>query len=110
MKLALVAALALVTAVPVVSIPTPSDAQVLAGRNAARRPPPRPRLTEREETRLFEAETLVFELDEQIAEIQAAGETQGTLTEAQQAEIATLTRRREEAQRTIDRLEAKRNR
>lgn len=110
MKRTLVIALALATAVPVVSIPVVSDAQVLAGRNAARRPPPRPRLTEREETRLYEAENLVFEIDDQIAAIQADGEAQGGLTEAQQAQIATLTRRREEAQQTIDRLEAKRNR
>jgi UDP:flavonoid glycosyltransferase YjiC (YdhE family) len=110
MKRSLVIALALATAVPVISIPVASDAQVLAGRNAARRPAPRPRLTEAEENRLFEAEELVFQIDEQIGALQAAGETQGGLTEAQQAEINTLTRRREDAQRTIDRLEAKRNR
>ena len=111
MKRPLVVALALALAVPVINLPAPTaDAQVLAGRHAARRPAPRPRLTEAEETRLFEAEDLVFELDGQIADIQAAGEAAGGLTEAQQAEIATLTRRRADAQRTIDRLEAKRNR
>ena len=111
MKRSLVIALSAALAVPVIGLSaTAADAQVLAGRHAARRPAPRPRLTEAEETRLFEAEDLVFELDGQIADIQAAGEAAGGLTEAQQAEIATLTRRRADAQRTIDRLEAKRNR
>lgn len=112
MKPTLVVALALATAIPVINLPAPSaDAQVLAGRNAARRPPaPRPRLTEAEENRLYEAENAVFEIDERIAEIQAAGEAAGGLNEDQQAQITALTRRREDAQRTINRLEAKRNR
>ncbi|MCS6622629.1 hypothetical protein N0B44_06890 [Roseibacterium beibuensis] len=111
MKRSLVIALAAAMAIPAVTVPvTTADAQVLTGRNAPRRAPPRPALTEREETRLYEAEDQVFEIDSQLAEIQAAGEAAGGLTPAQQAEIETLTRRRAEAQRTIDRLEAKRNR
>ena len=111
MKTALVAALSLAVAVPVVSAPTPSDAQVLTGRGAARRAPPRrPALSEAELERLFAAEDQVIELDGQIADIQAAGEAAGGLTDEQQREIAALTARRDEAQRTVDRLEAKRNR
>lgn len=111
MKRSLVVALALATAMPVISLPVMADAQVLTGRGSARRAaPPRPALSEREENRLYEAEDLVSEIDVQIAEIQAAGEAAGGLTEAQQSQIDTLTRRRADAQRTIDRLEAKRNR
>ncbi|HYD26262.1 hypothetical protein [Brevundimonas sp.] len=111
MKRSLVVALALATAMPVISIPVASDAQVLAGRNAARRPAPqRPRFSEADENRLFEAEDQIIEIDGQIADIQAAAEANGGLTEAQQAEITALTRRREQAQRTVERLEAKRNR
>jgi hypothetical protein len=113
MKRSLVLALSVAMAMPVITLPvTPADAQVLTGRNAPRRPAPAPRpaLTEAEETRLYEAEDQVFEIDRQLAEIQAASEAQGGLTEAQQAHVDTLNRRREEAQRIIDRLEAKRNR
>ena len=111
MKRSLLVALAMVTALPVVALTAaPADAQVLTGRGAPRSTPaPRP-LTEAEENRLYEAEDLVFQLDSQIADIQAAGEAQGGLTPAQQAEITALTRRRADAQRTIERLERKRNR
>ena len=111
MKRSLVVALALATAMPVISLPVMADAQVLTGRGAPRRAaPPRPALSETEENRLYEAEDQVFEIDSQLADIQAAGEAAGGLTEAQQTEINALTRRRADAQRTIDRLEAKRNR
>ena len=90
MKSALVAALSLALAAPVFSIPTVSDAQVLTGRGSAPRGAPRrPALSEAELERLFDAEDQVIDLDGQIAE---------------------LTRRRDEAQRTVDRLERKRNR
>lgn len=110
MKHVLVAVLALAVSAPVVSIPTSSEAQVRTGRGAALRRPPRPALTERELDRLYAAEDLVMEMDNQIAAIQQAGEDQGGLSEEQRREIAALTARRDEAQRTIDRLEAKRNR
>lgn len=112
MKLSLVIALSAVLAVPVIGLSaTAADAQVLTGRNApGRSAPPRPALSEREEDRLYEAEDQVFEIDSQLADIQAAAEAAGGLTEAQQAQIDALTRRRADAQRTIDRLEAKRNR
>ena len=112
MKRSLVIALSTALALPAAAlVVTPADAQVMTGRNAPRNAaPPRPALTEREENRLFEAEDQVFEIDSQLADIQAAGEAAGGLTQAQQAQIDALTRRREDAQRTIDRLEAKRNR
>lgn len=112
MKRSLVIALSAALAMPAVTLPvTAADAQVLTGRNAPRRAaPPRPALTEAEENRLFEAEDQVFEIDSQLADLQAAGEAAGGLTEAQQAQVNVLTRRRDEAQRTIERLEAKRNR
>lgn len=111
MKRTLVAALALATAMPVITLPVMADAQVLTGRGAPRRSaPPRPALTEAEEDRLFEAEGQVFEIESQIADIQAAGEDQGGLTEAHKHLIEELNRRLAEAQRTVDRLEAKRDR
>lgn len=111
MKNVVVAALALLIAAPAISVPTVADAQVRTGSGAAlRRAPQRPSLSDRELDRLYEAEDEVMELDGQIAEIQSAGEAAGGLTEAQQSELATLTRRRDAAQRTIDRLERKRNR
>ena len=111
MKRTFVAALALAVAMPVMSLPvSTADAQVLTGRSAPRRPAPRPRLSEAELNRLAEAEDQIFEIDSEILAIQAAAEAAGGLTEAQQAQIDALTRRREEAQRTVERLEAKRNR
>ncbi|MBI2261103.1 MAG: hypothetical protein HYU62_05500 [Caulobacterales bacterium] len=111
MKRTLVTALALAIAMPVITLPVAADAQVLTGRGSPRRsPPPRPALSEAEEDRLFEAESMVFEIDTQIADIHAAAEAQGGLTEAQQNQLNELNRRRADVQRTVDRLEAKRNR
>lgn len=110
MKIALIAAVALATAMPVVSIPTVSDAQVLTGRGAAPRRAPRPPLSPAEQERLYDAQDLVLELDDQIAELQAAGEAAGGLTPEQTAQLQQHTARRAEAQRTVERLEAKRDR
>lgn len=110
MKHVLLAVVALTVATPVISIPVVSEGQVLTGSGASRRVPRRPRLSEAEIQRLAEAEDQVVELDFQIADIEQAGKDQEGLTEAQQAELEGLTRRREEAQATVDRLEAKRNR
>ena len=109
MKLALIAALALVTAMPVVSLPSASDAQVLTRRSAPARAP-RPPLSPAEEDRLYAAQDLVLELDTQIENLQAAGEAAGGLTPEQTAQIQAHTARRAEAQRTVERLEAKRDR
>lgn len=111
MKRTLAVALALATAMPVITLPVVADAQVLTGRGSPRRaPPPRPALSEAEENRLFEAENQAFEIETRIADIEAAAQAQGGLTEAQQTQLAELNRRRADTQRTIDRLEAKRNR
>ncbi|WP_374516960.1 hypothetical protein [Brevundimonas sp.] len=109
MKRTLVAVIALAMAAPAVSIPATADAQVLTGRGA-RQAPRRPAITEAELNRLYDAEDEVMELDGRIADIQAAGQAAGGLTEAQQREITTLTRQRNAAQSTVDRLERKRNR
>lgn len=110
MKRTLVAVLALAMAAPVVTIPVAADAQVLTGRGAARQAPRRPSLSEAELNRLYDAEDEVSELDGQISDIRAAGESAGGLSADQQRQIAALTARRDAAQRTVDRLEAKRNR
>ncbi|MGH6977704.1 MAG: hypothetical protein ACRED4_00175, partial [Brevundimonas sp.] len=67
-------------------------------------------LSPAEEDRLFEAQDLVMELNDQIAEIQAAVEEAGVASPEQTAQLQTHTTRRNEAQRTVERLEAKRDR
>lgn len=114
MKSALVLAAALVMAMPVVSVPSVSDAQVLTGRGRAQptrraRPAP-PRLTEAEEDQLWDAQSELGTVDEQIAAVQAAGQTQGALTPEQQAQLNAHTTRRTELQAIVTRLEAKKNR
>lgn len=110
MKFPLIAVLALATALPVISIPVVSDAQVLTGRSAAPRRAPRPPLSPAEENRLYAAQDLVIELDGQIADLQVAGETAGGLTPEQTAQMQRHAARRTEAQQTVERLEAKRDR
>lgn len=111
MKSALVLAAALVMAMPALSVPTVADAQVLTGRGRAtpaRRPRPAPpRLTDAEQDQLWDAKSEIGTLDEQIAEIQAAGQTQGGLTPEQQAQINAHAARRTELQANVTRLEAK---
>ncbi len=110
MKHLLVAVLAATVAIPVVSIPVPADAQVMVGSGAVRRSAPRrPRLTEAEQNRLFEAEEELITLETQIEDLQAAAEG-AELTESQRAEMDTLGRRRVEVQAVVDQLQAKRNR
>lgn len=112
MKPAFILTLALVVATPALYSPTFADAQVRVGSGgmARRAPPrPRPRLSEAEQDRLAAAEDEVQDLDGKIADLEAANETAGGLTEAQRAEWQRHTARRQEAQTTIDRLHAKRN-
>ena len=113
MKLALVAALTLATAMPVISIPTASDAQVLTGRGGGRRAPaPRraqpPRLTAEEQQAMWDAQDLVADLEAQIEDIRLAGEAAGGLSAEQRALMASHQARLDEAQATVDRLKAKR--
>ncbi|WP_439472252.1 hypothetical protein [Brevundimonas sp.] len=110
---ALIAVLALAIATPVVSIPVPADAQVLTGRHSARPSRPRratpPRLTQAEQQQLWDAQDQVADLNATIDALQAEGAAAGGLTDAQRAELAGHTTRRDEAQATVDRLVAKRN-
>lgn len=115
MKLTLVALLAAVMAAPVISIPTPSDAQVLTGRgraSPARRParPAPPPLSEAEEDRLWDAQAEIDTIDRQIAELQVLGQGQGGLTPEQQAQLNAHNARRATLQADVTRLEAKRDR
>lgn len=114
MKFVLIAALALSVAAPVgvTFSSTTAEAQVMAGRGAARQAARarRSALTEREESRLYAAEDRVQALTQQVEEIQAAGEAQGGLTPAQTAQIQSHQAEIAEKQVVIDRLEAKRAR
>lgn len=115
MKFALVFAAALVTALPVVSAPTASDAQVLIGRGRAAsarraRPAPPPRLSDAEQDRLWDAQSDIETINVQIAELQAAGQAAGALTVEQQARLDAHNARRTELQAVVTQLEAKRDR
>ena len=114
MKSALVLAAALVMAMPVVSVPTATDAQVLTGRGRAvptrRARPAPPRLTEAEEDRLWDAQSEIGTLDEQVTTLQAAGQAQGALTPEQQVQLDAHVARRTELQAIVTQLEAKKNR
>lgn len=114
MKRTLIALIALAIAAPVTTIPVPADAQVLTGRGSARaarraRPAPPP-LSEAEEDRLYEAESQVIDLDEQIAAIEQAGAAAGGLSSEQQTQVQTLHATRAETQEVVERLQAKRDR
>jgi len=112
-KTAFVVALSLLMATPtaVVIIPSPSEAQVLAGSNAARRRPPRPAgLTERDRQNLYQAQDEIQEHETAISELNALVEGGATLTPAQSRELANHQRRLQAAQMTVERLEAKRER
>lgn len=112
MRSTLALALSLLIALPVtISLPTPADAQVRVGSGAQPRTPsrPRPRLSEAEQDRLYAAQDEVAELDDKIAVLKEAHET-GALTEAQRQEWEAHNARRQEAQATVDQLEAKKRR
>lgn len=114
MKSVLVLAAAVVLAMPVVSVPTVSDAQVLTGRGRGTptrraRPAPPPRLSEAEENRLWDAQAELETLDEQIAEVQAAAQAEGGVTAEQHALLNTQATRRAELQAVITALEGKRD-
>lgn len=114
MKRTLAVLLALAIATPVVSIPLAADAQVRVGagarRDAPRRYNPPPRLSDAEQDRLDAATDEVAQLDAWTAEINTQAEAAGGLTDAQRTLLEDYAERRETAQATIDRLEAKLNR
>lgn len=110
MKFALVLSLALIVASPVVHIPTSAEAQVLTGGGASRSASrPRPRLSEAELDRLVAAEDEMASLEEKLADLEAANEASGGLSESQRAEWQSHAARRQEVQATVDRLRAKQN-
>jgi TolA-binding protein len=111
MKIALIIALSVAAAVPAMVVPTASDAQVMTSRfreNGGSRS--RPPLSERELRHLSEAQDQIFELTDQIAAIEAAGQTQGGLTPEQTTQLETHRAAMARAQETVDKLEAKRAR
>ena len=115
MKLSLVVVLVAMMAMPVISTPTPSDAQVLTGRGRGsppRRParPAPPPLSEAEENRLWDAQAEIVEIDRQVAELQTLGQGQNGLTAEQQAAMDAHVARRTGLQADVTRLEAKRDR
>ena len=114
MSRVLIAALCLTLAAPVIVTvaPTSAEAQVMAGRGASRAAARRnrPALSDREETRLYDAQDQVIAIDQQIYEIQTAAEAAGGLTPEQQASIQQHEARKADHQSVIDRLEAKRER
>lgn len=113
MKTVFVVALSLLMATPaaVVMIPSASEAQVLAGSNAARRQPPRQAgLSERDRQSLYEAQDEVLERETAISELNALVESGATLTPEQSRDLANHQRRLQTAQTRVERLEAKRER
>lgn len=111
MKYLLVPVLVATIAAPatVTLISTPAEAQVLAGRYAARASerPARPRLSQDEVARLHTAEDEVDLLEPQIAELENQS---ATLTAEQSAKLEADRARLEAARATVERLHAKRNR
>lgn len=112
MKAFLIAALVVSSAAPVVVVPTFADAQVMAGRGAARSAERhrRPALSEREEDRLYAAQDQAATLEQQIAALEIAAQTAGGLTAEQTTQIAAHRAQMAEAKTVIERLEAKRAR
>lgn len=105
-------ALSLVIAAPVgvTVIPTPAEAQVLAGSGVRRVTPRRPGLSDRDRERLYAAQDRQIEHETKIAELNAITEAGGALTEQQTRELASLQRRLADILEDIERLEAKNER
>ena len=109
MKTFAILALAVALSAPVVTTPTTSDAQVLTGGGSSSRrwrPAPRPALSPREEDRLFAAQDAVYDLEQQIAVIEASPEP----TPEQTAALPDLRERLAAEQEVVERLETKRDR
>lgn len=107
MKLALIAIAFGIVLVPTVSVPTSAEAQVLAGSNAARADrTPRVTREQRLSKLLYEAEDRLLEIEERIAEIQAAIGPEGQPTPAQARQLEQLTRRQAREKSEIERLNA----
>lgn len=108
MKFLLVSVLAAALAAPVAVslVPTPAEAQVLAGRYAARAAerPVRPRLSREETRRLEAARDEVDLLEPQVEELE---NQTANLTPEQSAKLEADRARLETARMTVERLEAK---
>lgn len=105
MRLFLSFAAAVALAVPAVSVATTAEAQVLAGDNAARGARgPRFTREERLTNLIYEAEDRLATIEEEIAALEAEGQTAGGMTASQQRKHAQLVGRREREQREIARL------
>lgn len=98
------AALALTLAAPALTIPVTADAQVLAGRNAARAQAPRETREERLQNLLYEAEDRLSEIESSIAELEAEREGGAVLTPAQERQLTRLNQRRDREKREVERL------
>lgn len=107
MKLALLAIVAGIFITPTVAIPTTVEAQVLAGRNAARADrTPRVTREQRLSNLLYEAEDRLLEIEERMAEIQSAIDAAGQPTPAQARQLDQLTKRQAREKAEIERLNA----
>jgi len=105
-KILIAAAATLLVGTPFVLQATPAEAQVLAGRNAARVSAPSLSREERLAGRLADAEERKLEIEDEIAAIQAEVDTSGGPTPAQERKLARLNQRRERETREIERLTA----
>lgn len=107
MKKALIVCAATLLAMPVASVASTADAQVLAGRNAARADrSPRVTREERLSNLRFEAEERLAEVEERIAEIEASVQASGAATPAQTRQLEQLASRKAREEREIARLTA----
>lgn len=112
MKAFLIAAFVFASVAPVAIVPTSADAQVLTGRGAARAAErrTRPALNAREEDRLYASQDQITTLEQQIADLETAGQAAGGLTAEQTTQLASHRAQLAEARTVVDRLEAKRAR
>lgn len=107
MKKAVIVCAATILALPAAYVATTADAQVLAGRNAARADrSPRVTREERLSNLRFEAEERLAEVEERIAGIEAAVQAAGSPTEAQTRQLERLAGRKAREEREIARLTA----
>ena len=107
MKKALIVCTAALLAMPAVSVASTAEAQVLAGRNAARADrAPRVTREERLSNIRFEAEERLAEVEERIAEIEADVQAAGSPTAAQTRQLEQLAGRKAREEREIARLTA----
>ena len=107
MRKVLIVCAAALLAMPVVSVASTAEAQVLAGRNAARADrSPRVTREERLSNIRYEAEERLAEIEEQVAAIETAVQAAGAQTAAQTRQLEQLASRKGREEREIARLTA----